>query len=85
VALSRATTAAGTVILQDFDDSKITQGMSGYLRQELRELEFLDQITQLRYENKLPRQVAGMYRRHLIRSYLLWKKEQDDPEYFLLE
>ena len=82
VALSRATTAAGTVILQDFDEQKITKGMSGYLRQELRELEFLDQITQLRYENRLPREVTGMYRRHLIRSFMLWRKEQDDPEYF---
>jgi hypothetical protein len=82
VALSRATTAAGTVILQDFDDRKITSGMSGYLRQEMRELEFLDQITQLRYENRLPREVTGMYRRQLIRSFLLWRNESCDPDYF---
>jgi hypothetical protein len=82
VALSRATTAAGTVILQDFDVQKITSGMTGYLRQELRELEFLDQITKLRYEKKLPRGVTGMYRRQLIRSYLIWKNESTDPDYF---
>jgi hypothetical protein len=38
VALSRGTEAAGTVILQEFDFRKITSGMTGYLRQEFREL-----------------------------------------------
>ena len=79
VALSRATTAAGTIILQDFDSTKITCGMSGYLRQELRELELLDEITRLRYQEKLPRSVTGIYRRQLIRSYLLWKGDAEDP------
>jgi hypothetical protein len=32
-------------IMQDFDAKKIMSGMSGYLRQELRELEILDEIT----------------------------------------
>jgi hypothetical protein len=45
VALSRGTSAAGTIIVQAFDFVKITSGMSGYLRQEFRELELLDEIT----------------------------------------
>jgi hypothetical protein len=89
VALSRATSAAGLIILQDFDEAKITSGMSGYLRQELRELELLDEITRLRYEGHLPREVCGIYRRQLIRSYLIWRCQQlenipacDDKKWF---
>ncbi|KAJ7164296.1 hypothetical protein C8R46DRAFT_901697 [Mycena filopes] len=82
VALSRGTSAAGTVILQNFDEKKITSGMSGYLRQELREIELLDEITRLRFEGKLPISVGGIYRRRLIRSYLAWKGSADDPEHF---
>ncbi|KAJ7268890.1 hypothetical protein C8J57DRAFT_1003476, partial [Mycena rebaudengoi] len=50
MALSRGASAAGTAIMQGFDASKITSGMSGYLQQELRELESLDDITQLRFD-----------------------------------
>lgn len=35
--LSRSSTAEGTIILQGFDSAKITNGASGYLRQEFRE------------------------------------------------
>ena len=35
-ALSRSSTAEGTVVIQDFNLSKITCGASGYLRQEFR-------------------------------------------------
>jgi hypothetical protein len=53
--LSRGTSAAGTAIMQGFfDASKITSGMSGYLWQELRELEILDDITQLRFDACYP-------------------------------
>ncbi|KAJ7138717.1 hypothetical protein C8R43DRAFT_1089292 [Mycena crocata] len=71
VALSHGTTADGTVIVQGFTASKITGGISGYLRQELRELE--DEITRLRYDGVLPRSVTGLYRRRLIRSFYAWK------------
>ncbi|KAJ7661751.1 hypothetical protein B0H17DRAFT_953450 [Mycena rosella] len=47
IALSRETSAHHTVIVQGFDPNKITAGMSGYLRQEFRELEILDEITRL--------------------------------------
>ncbi|KAJ7037570.1 hypothetical protein C8F04DRAFT_952489 [Mycena alexandri] len=82
VALSRATTAAGTIILQDFTTDKITCGMPGYLRQELRELELLDEITRLQYAGTLPRSVTGLYRRQLLRSYTRWKGNTADPVHF---
>ncbi|KAJ6489134.1 hypothetical protein C8R45DRAFT_1053351 [Mycena sanguinolenta] len=49
-ALSRGTSSAGTIIRQGADYSKITKGINGYLHQEFRELEILNEITRLRYE-----------------------------------
>jgi len=43
--LSRSATAAGTIIVQGFNPKIVTGGASGYLRQEFRELEILDEIT----------------------------------------
>ncbi|KAJ7488446.1 hypothetical protein B0H11DRAFT_1692824, partial [Mycena galericulata] len=43
------------------------------LRQELREIEILNEITRLRFNNVLPKTVTGLYRRTLIRSYQAWK------------
>ena len=51
--LSCGTSATGTLILGRFHPSKITGGASGALRQEFCELELLDDITTLHYENKL--------------------------------
>ncbi|KAJ7929801.1 hypothetical protein B0H13DRAFT_1595944 [Mycena leptocephala] len=82
VALSRGFTAKGTVIVQGFSAKKITSGMDGHLRQELRELEILDEITRLRYKGKLPRSVTGLYRRRLIRSFYAWKSDHRDPAHF---
>ncbi|KAJ7933431.1 hypothetical protein B0H13DRAFT_1856207 [Mycena leptocephala] len=58
-----------------FDKKQITSGMSGYLRQELRELEMLDEITRLKYEGKLPRSVTGVYHRRIPEAveYSEWK------------
>ena len=58
-ALSRSATADGTIIIQGFDSKVITRGCSGYLRQEFREHEILDDITRLRYEGHLPDHVNG--------------------------
>ncbi|KAJ7112270.1 hypothetical protein C8R44DRAFT_561201, partial [Mycena epipterygia] len=82
VALSRGFTAEGTVIIQRLDVKKITSGMSGYLRQELRELEILDEITRLRVEGVLPPSVTGLYRRRLLRTYYSWKADHRDPSHF---
>ncbi|KAJ6581753.1 hypothetical protein B0H19DRAFT_1018731 [Mycena capillaripes] len=82
VALSRGKTAEGTIILQRFDREKITSGMSGYLRQELRELEMLDEITRLKHESQLPPSVTGIYRRRLLRSFYAWRIDHRDPPHF---
>jgi hypothetical protein len=83
VALSRGHEAADTVIVQGFDERKMTGGMNGFLRQEFRELEILDEITRLRFEDKLPRSVTGIYRGQLISSFRNWKgNNSEDPAHF---
>ncbi|KAF8229990.1 hypothetical protein L208DRAFT_1283897 [Tricholoma matsutake] len=72
-ALSRGTSAAGTLITQPFHPQKITGGASGALRQEFRELELLDEITDLLYNSRLHRSVIGEQRNILIASFRLWK------------
>ena len=59
--------------MQSFSPRLITCGASGYLRQEFRELEILDEITKLRYEGKLPDHIQGKFRNPLIRAYQKWK------------
>src|SRR6202050_2323218 len=71
--LSRSATASGTVIVQSFSPRLITCGASGYLRQEFRELELLDEISKLRYEGKLPDHIQDNIRNPLIRAYQKWK------------
>ena len=65
-ALSRSATAAGTLILNTIHPSKVTGGASGPLRQEFRELELLDNITTLIFNEKLPRKVAMGDRRNIL-------------------
>ena len=72
--LSRGTSAAGTLILGGFHPSKITGGASGALRQEFRELELLDEITMLHYENKLSRKIAMADRRNTLIALFREKK-----------
>ncbi|KAF8578281.1 hypothetical protein K439DRAFT_1253963, partial [Ramaria rubella] len=57
---------SGTVILQNFEPNKIMGGASGWLRQEFRELEILDEITKLRYGKKLPTNITGDRRNTII-------------------
>jgi hypothetical protein len=72
-ALSRSSTADGTVILQGFDIKKITGKASGALRQEFRNLELLDEITRLRYMGELHHSVQGDRRNSLIHAFRLHK------------
>jgi hypothetical protein len=72
--LSRSASAEGTAIIQGFSTDKITKGISGFLRQEFRELNMLNQITILRYEKKLPVEVNSSLRNPLIRAYQLSRK-----------
>ena len=78
-ALSRSATAKGTLIVQGFDGRKITGGCSGALRQEFRELELLDDITNLQYLKKLPVVVCGDTRKDIIESFRKWKGEYYIP------
>ncbi|KAF8802162.1 hypothetical protein BYT27DRAFT_7113019 [Phlegmacium glaucopus] len=68
-ALSRSSTAKGTLILQGFDPKKITGRCSGALRQEFRELEILDEITTLKYTGKLSVKVYGDIRNVMIKTF----------------
>jgi len=72
-ALSRSSTAEGTIIIQGFNPNKITCGAPGYLRQEFRELELMDEITRLQFEDKLSPTINGHLRNALIRQYQLFK------------
>jgi len=79
--LSRSSSAAGTIILQGFSSSKITGGCSGFLRQEYRELELLDEITRLKYEGLIPEsaKINGHRRNVLISQFRHWKGENYIP------
>jgi hypothetical protein len=79
-ALSRSATAAGTLILTSFHPSKVTGGASGALRQEFRELELLDDITRLRFEDKIPQSITMADRRNtLIDSFRAHKGKNYMP------
>lgn len=78
--LSRGTTLDGTIIVQSFDKKKLTGSISGSLRQEFRELEILDEITQMRYQGNISSQVMGITRNELIHSFRKWKGENFIPK-----
>ncbi|KAJ3773255.1 hypothetical protein FB446DRAFT_642021 [Lentinula raphanica] len=80
-ALSRSRSAEKTLILQGFDSSKVTGGASGALRREYRELELLDEITKLRFNNLLPSSVCGSTRKLLIETFLQWKGSEHLPSH----
>ena len=73
-ALSRSSSADGTIILQGFSPQKIQGGITGSLRQEFRELEILNEITKLKYLSKLPSDIYGELRSVLIRNYYKTKE-----------
>jgi hypothetical protein len=72
-ALSRSASSKETVILQGFDERKITCKISGYLRNEFRELELLDEITRLTYEDLLPKHINENLRNALIGQFQIYK------------
>jgi hypothetical protein len=71
--LSRSASAAGTIIIQGFDANKIIGGASGYLRQEFRELELLDEITKLQYNKLLPDDIYSTQCNVIIQQFQAWK------------
>jgi len=78
--LSQSATAAGTIILQGFDSSKITGGATGYLQQGFRELKILDYVTKLRYEGKLPSITDGHHHNTVICQLQEWKGNSYMPD-----
>ncbi|KAF9034880.1 hypothetical protein BJ165DRAFT_1307222, partial [Panaeolus papilionaceus] len=71
--LSRGTSLAGTLILRDFSENKLQGKLDGSLRQEYRELNYLDVITKLDYEGKLPLGIIGKTHWETIDAYRAWK------------
>ncbi|KAF8576752.1 hypothetical protein K439DRAFT_1232410, partial [Ramaria rubella] len=64
--LSRSSTVNSTVIVQGFKPEVIQGGAPGWLRQEFRELEILDEITCLKEEERLHPSVKGDFRNGLL-------------------
>jgi len=79
--LSRSASANGKIIVQGFVPKIVTGGTSGYLRQEFRELELLDEITRLKYENILPDHVVGDRCNTIICEFQQWKGTEYVPEH----
>ncbi len=67
--ISRCSSADGTLILQGFDQTKLTGKISGALRQEFRELELLDDITDNHYRGKTTLLLGDNTRNSLIKAY----------------
>ena len=84
--LSRSSNAAGTLIVQGFNSAKITQGLSGHLRQEFRELHLLNDITKKIYEGQINKKYFGQLRNPMIYKYqteLNIRKNPNDLHYAL--
>jgi len=71
--LSRCASAKGTLIVQSLQPSVITGGCSGWLRQEFRDLEVLDEITSLVFHSQLVPEIEGCCRNTLINQFRIWK------------
>jgi hypothetical protein len=71
--LSRCASAKGTLIMQSLQPSVITGGCSGWLRQEFRDIEILDEITRLSFHSQLVPEIDGHCRNTLIRQFRSWK------------
>ncbi|THU84645.1 hypothetical protein K435DRAFT_870084 [Dendrothele bispora CBS 962.96] len=68
--LSRSSSAAGTLIFQGFNSDVISGGLkNGGYRQELRELELLDEITRLRYLGQLPASTPNETRSFILKHF----------------
>ena len=55
--------------MPSFSPQIITSGATGYLREEFCELEILDEITKMRYEDTFPAKVQGSVKNSLIQSW----------------
>ena len=76
-ALSRSSSLSGTLLLSDFDDNKITGGLSGDLLAEFRQLEILAAATQEAFNSNNDASLAL-----LDKGYVLFDVFQDLDEVF---
>jgi hypothetical protein len=67
--LSRCASAKGTLIMQSLQPSMITGGCSGWLRQEFRDLEILDEITRLAFHSQLVPGIEAHCRNTCIKQF----------------
>ncbi|EKM56824.1 uncharacterized protein PHACADRAFT_55588, partial [Phanerochaete carnosa HHB-10118-sp] len=54
-------------------------GISGWLRQEYRELELLNEVTRLLYHRKTSTSVGGVIRKQVIYTYRQWMRDDFVP------
>ncbi|KAF5366432.1 hypothetical protein D9758_009766 [Tetrapyrgos nigripes] len=82
-ALSRSSCADQTLILQGFNGSLLTGGLKnkGGYRQELRELEILDELSKLKHLGLLPPSVSGDRCSVLIKSFRTLKGQNFVPAF----
>ncbi|KIJ31615.1 hypothetical protein M422DRAFT_83115, partial [Sphaerobolus stellatus SS14] len=66
---SQSATVKGTVIIGGLNPSIIQGGISGWLRQEFRELEMLNDITKAKLAGSLHPFIEGQDRAQLIKTY----------------
>ena len=78
--LSRCASAKGTLIMQSLQPSMITGGCSGWLRQEFRDLEILDEITRLAFHSQLVPGIEAHCRNTCIKQFRTWKGLNYVPE-----
>ena len=78
--LSRSSVVAKTLIVGQFDHTLIRGEVNGYLRQEFRHLEILDDITTMMYEGTLPFEASFDRRRTLILAYQNYFGRQHRPK-----
>lgn len=71
--LSRGTSLARTLIVRDFPDSLLKGTLDGGLRQEYRELDDLNIITDALYQGLLPEGILRETRWETIAAYRVWK------------
>ncbi|EIW61752.1 uncharacterized protein TRAVEDRAFT_117359 [Trametes versicolor FP-101664 SS1] len=68
--LSRSASLEGTVIIGEFDDSKMSGGLPGPLMREFIDFEVLDDVTRLDFEGKLAKTVPRSYRSETIAAFM---------------
>jgi hypothetical protein len=71
--LSRAKTLGNTLVLRDFDAKKMSEPLDRGLRQEFRELNYLDVITDLLYKGELADSIIQPTRWATITNYKKWR------------